>query len=106
MDKLDAWAEDRKGSLEQELKDMEKAIKELKRDVRKTRSLPEKIQLQKKANSMESKRNRKWKSYDTTTKEIENKKETLLDEIENRLRQKTKENIIFEIEWEIVDFND
>lgn len=102
MDKLDYWAEDRKKTLEQKLKEMDKKIKELKRESRKANSLPDKIQLQKQANDMESKRDKEWKEYDTAKKEIELKKDQLIDEIQSRLEQTIKEDIIFEIEWEIV----
>ncbi len=81
---------------------MDKKIKELKRKSRKANSLPDKIQLQKQANDMESKRDKEWKEYDTAKKEIELKKDQLIDEIQSRLEQNIKEDIIFEIEWEIV----
>ena len=102
MDKLDYWAEDRKKTLEQKLKEMDKKIKELKRESRKANSLPDKIHLQKQANDMESKRDKEWKEYDTAKKEIELKKDQLIDEIQSRLEQTIKEDIVFEIEWEIV----
>ena len=102
MDKLDYWAEDRKKTLEQKLKDMDKEIKELKRAARRANSLPEKIKLQKQVNNMESKRDKEWKEFDTSKKEIEQKKDRLLDNIETRMRQNITEKVIFEIEWEIV----
>ena len=102
MDKLDFWAEDRKKTLEQKLKEMDKNIRELKRSARRANSLPDKIKLQKQANDMENKRDKEWKEYETAKKEIENKKEQLIDDIEARLRQDITENIVFEIEWEII----
>ncbi|MDE0518316.1 MAG: SNF2-related protein, partial [Bdellovibrionales bacterium] len=102
MDKLDYWAEDRKKTLEQKLKEMDKSIRELKRSARRANSLPEKIKLQKQANDMENKRDKEWKEYEVAKKEIENKKEQLIDDIEARLKQNITENIVFEIEWEII----
>lgn len=81
---------------------MGKKIKELKRESRKANSLPDKIQLQKQANDMESKRDKEWKEYDTAKKEIETKKDQLIDEIQSRLEQNIKEDIVFKIEWEVV----
>ena len=103
MDKLDFWAEDRKKTLEQKLKEMDKNIRELKRSARRANSLPEKISLQKQANDMENKRDKAWKEYETAKKEIENKKEQLIDDIEACLQQNITENIVFEIEWELVN---
>ena len=102
MDKLDYWAEDRKKTLDQKLKEMDKNIRELKRSARRANSLPEKIRLQKQVNDMESKRDKEWKEYDIAKKEIELKKDQLIDDIQNQLEQKIKENVVFEIEWEIV----
>ncbi len=102
MDKLDFWAEDRKKTLEQKLKEMDKNIKELKRSARRANSLPEKIRLQKQVNDMEYKRDKEWKEYEMAKKGIENKKEQLIDDIEARLKQNIIENIVFEIEWRIV----
>ena len=102
MDKLDFWAEDRKKTLEQKLKEMDKNIRELKKSTRKAKSLPEKITLQKQVNDMESKRDKAWKEYETAKREIENKKDQLIDDIETRLKQNITEHIVFEIEWEII----
>ena len=102
IDRLDYWAEDRKKTLEKQLKDMDKNIKELKRSARRAKSLPEKIRLQKQANDTENKRDKAWKEYETTKKKIENEKEQLLDDIEKRVKPKITENILFEIEWEII----
>ena len=103
MDKLDFWAEDRKKTLEQKLKEMDKHIRELKRSARRANSLPEKIKLQKQANDMENKRDKEWKEYEIAKKAIENKKEQLIDDIEACLQQNITENTIFEIEWEIIN---
>ena len=102
MDKLDFWAEDRKKTLEQKLKEMDKSIKELKRATRKANSLPEKIRLQKQVNDMDSKRDKEWKDFDRAKQEIDDKKEELINNIEFRLKQKITDDIIFEIEWELV----
>ena len=102
MDKLDFWAEDRKKTLGQKLKEMDKSIRELKKSARKAKSLPEKITLQKQVNDMESKRDKAWKEYETAKREIENKKDQLIDDIETRLKQNIKEHIVFEIEWEVI----
>lgn len=47
MDKLDNWAEDKRAGLKVELKDLDDRIKELKRQMRQTANLPDKLALQK-----------------------------------------------------------
>ena len=102
MDKLDFWSEDRKRTLEEKLKELDKQIKETKKNARKANNLPEKIKLQKQVNDMENKRDKEWKEFDTAKKEIEKKKEQLIDNIESRMEQNITEDTIFEIEWEII----
>ncbi len=102
MDKLDFWAEDRKKTLEQKLREMDKEIKSLKKASRKANNLPDKIKLQKQVNDMEGKRDKEWREFDKAKKEIERQKEQLIDNIEARMKQKITEKAIFEIEWEIV----
>ena len=102
MDKLDYWAEDRKKTLEEKLKEMDRKIRILKKEFRKSSSLSEKLKLQKQINDLEKERDKEWKEYDIAKKEIEVKKDQLIDEIQNRLKQNITENIVFEIEWEII----
>ena len=102
MDKLDFWADDRKKTLEQKLKEMDRKIRELRKSARRAKTLPEKIKLQKQVNNVENNRDKEWKEYETAKKEIDNKKEQLINDIEAHLKQNITEDIIFEIEWEII----
>ncbi len=99
MDKLDAWADDKRVALKTNLKDLEDQIKELKKQARLASSLPEKIELQKKARSLEPKRDQAWQSYEASAHDIENKKDSLLDNVEARLAQHINEQQIFTIRW-------
>ena len=102
MDKLDRWAADQQKSLRTNLKELDDQIKELKRQVRQTSSLPDKIALQKKGKGLEKKRDEAWRSYDQAAREIEQKKEKLIDTVEARLSQTVTNQILFQIEWKIV----
>jgi hypothetical protein len=51
---------------------------------------------------LESKRDEAWREYEGTTKEIENKKDGLIDEIEKKLKQKISEEKLFTLRWKIV----
>ena len=101
MDKLDHWADDKRKSLKSQLKKLDGDIKELKRQVRASSNLPEKIALQRKAKKLEQRRNQAWRAYDNDAKEIDAKKEILLDEIESRLQQSISEERLFLIEWRL-----
>jgi hypothetical protein len=56
MEKLDHWAEDRRAGLKADLKDLDEQIKVLKKEVRQTGNMPEKLALQRKARALESQR--------------------------------------------------
>ena len=82
MGKLDNWAEDKRAGLKVELKDLDHRIKELKRQVRQTGNLPDKLALQKQVGQLAQKRDEAWRDYDTAAKQVERQKDTLLDQVE------------------------
>lgn len=42
-----------------------------------------------------------WREYDVAAKEIETRKDELIDAVEARLKQNITETTRFEIEWEV-----
>jgi superfamily II DNA/RNA helicase len=101
IDKLDKWADDRRVSLKAELSELDEAIKEAKKAARSAPNLPEKLEIQKKIRNLDKKRNEAWKNYDNASREIDQKKEVLIDEVESKLKQKIKEETLFTIKWEL-----
>jgi ERCC4-related helicase len=102
MDKLDRWADDQRGSLKGELDDLDIKIKETKREARAAPNLPTKLDLQRKLRQLEARRNDAWKEYDQASRDVDHKKERLLDEISGRLAQKTERENLFMIRWALV----
>lgn len=101
MDKLDRWAEDRRNSLKTILTDLDVKIRDMKRDARVAPNLPAKLDLQKQLRLMESKRNDAWREYDEATRDVEKKKDELLDTISKRLEQKIEKKELFTIRWNL-----
>ena len=101
MEKLDHWAEDRRTTLKTDLKELDDEIKELKKQVRQSSSLPDKIEMQKKLKALDKKRDEAWRGYDEAAKQIEARKDELIDAVEARLKQAITEKTLFEIEWEV-----
>lgn len=99
MDKLNAWAEDRRKTLKVTLKDYDDEIAGLKKQARSAPNLPEAIVIQKKIRDLDKKRDDAWKEYDEAAKEIERQKDGLIDQIEARLRQSIEENSLFLAHW-------
>ncbi len=102
MEKLDFWAEDKRKALKGDLKDYDEQISTLKKEVRVATNLPDKLSIQKKLRDLDKKRNDAWKAYDDAAKEIETRKDALIDSVEERLKQTVEERKIFTIKWEIV----
>lgn len=101
MDKLDHWAEDRRASLKGELDELDETIKETKKAARLAPNLPEKLERQRAARQLESKRTEAWKTFDEAAQEIERQKDGLLDEISQRLEQKHEEELLFTLRFKL-----
>jgi superfamily II DNA or RNA helicase len=102
MDKLDRWAEDQRGSLKADLEELDAKIKETKKEARSAPNLPTKLDLQRQLRQLEGKRNEAWKEYDQSSRNVEQKKDSLLDDIGQRLNQKTEREELFMIRWQLV----
>ncbi|MBN1930671.1 MAG: DEAD/DEAH box helicase [Desulfobacterales bacterium] len=101
MDKLDRWADDRRTALKLDLDEMDQEIKVTKKAARFAPNLPEKLELQKKLRSMETRRDDIWRSYDEASREIDRKKDDLLDDISRRLEQRLEMETLFFLHWRI-----
>ncbi len=101
MEKLDNWAEDKRAGLKADLKELDDQIKVLKKEIRQTGNLPDKLSLQRQARALEAKRDEAWRAYDTAAKDIETQKDQLLDQIEARLGQNVSDEQLFAVRFEI-----
>lgn len=102
MEKLDNWAEDKRAGLKADLKELDDQIKEIKREIRQTGNLPDKLALQKKVRSLEQKRDEAWRAYDDDARQVESQKDTLLDQVEERLAQVVTHIPLFTIRFQLV----
>jgi SNF2 family DNA or RNA helicase len=102
MEKLDNWAEDKRAGLKADLKELDEQIKALKKEIRQTGNLPDKLALQRQARTLETKRDEAWRAYDAAAKDIEVQKDGLLDQVEERLGQSVSDEELFAIRFEIV----
>ncbi len=102
LEKLDLWGEDRRNSLKVTLKDLDQEIKEIKKQSRLAPNLPDKLKLEKQRKKLENERDTAWKEYDGAAKEIEQNKDSLIDQIEQRLKQSLREEPLFLIKWKLI----
>jgi hypothetical protein len=101
LDKLDRWGEDQRNSLRVALRELEDKIKAVKKAARLAPNLPEKLKLEREKRQLESKRDEAWKEYEQAAKDIEDRKDTLMDEIEKRMNQILSEETLFTIRWKV-----
>ena len=101
MGKLDSWAEDKRTGLKFDLKELDDELKALKKEIRQTGNLPDKLALQRKARELEGKRDTAWRAYDDAAKDIEVEKDGLLDRVEEQLAQVVETEDLFTITFQI-----
>lgn len=84
------------------LKELEEQIKEVRRSARLAPNLPEKLRLERERRQLETKRDEAWKEYENAAREIDARKDSLMDEVEKRLQQNVHEATLFTIRWRVV----
>jgi ERCC4-related helicase len=102
LDKLDHWAEDQRSSLKLSLKETDERIKELKKQARSAGNLPDKLKLEKERRNLETRRDELWRAYDAAAKDIEVKKDKLIDRVQQLMEQRITHEELFTISWTVI----
>jgi adenine-specific DNA-methyltransferase len=101
-EKLDGWADDLKVGLEQEIKDLDRQIKEARRTATAALTLEDKLAGQKQVKALEQQRNAKRRALFDAQDEIDRQRERLIAEIEGKLQQRTSLTELFRVHWKLV----
>ncbi len=101
VQKLDAWADDLKLGLEQEIKESDREIKEVRRSAAISPTLEEKLSWQKKQRELEGKRSRLRRELFARQDEVEAQRNDLITQLEAQLQQQVEERTLFTVEWEL-----
>jgi len=101
VQKLDAWADDLKLGLEQEIKAIDAEIKETRRTAATSPTLEAKLAHQKRQRELEAKRSRLRKELFARQDEIEGQRNELIEQLEVQLQQQVQEHTLFTIGWEL-----
>jgi hypothetical protein len=99
VEKLDAWADDLKLGLEQEIKGVDLEIKELRRTAAIAATLEDKLIHQKHQRTLEAKRTQLRRELFTRQDEIEAQRNELIEGLEGQLCQQLEERILFGMKW-------
>ena len=102
LDKLECWADDLKSSIEMELKDLDKEIKARKTESKRIINLEDKVREQRDIKELEKKRNSLRLNLFQAQDDIDDKKETLISNIESRMKQSISSHDLFKFRWTIM----
>lgn len=102
VQKLDAWADDLKLGLEQEIKEIDREIKEVRRTAATSPTLEEKLAHQKHQRELEAKRSKLRRELFARQDEVEEQRNGLISELEEQLQQQVEERALFTVEWELI----
>jgi superfamily II DNA/RNA helicase len=101
VQKLDAWADDLKLGLEQEIKEIDREIKEVRRTAATAPTLEEKLSWQKKQRELEGKRGKLRRDLFARQDKVEEQRNGLISQLEDQLQQQVEERMLFVIGWQL-----
>ncbi len=101
LQKLDRWSEDLKLSLEHEIKELDKQIRELRRSAVLAQSLQDKLTHQKQLRDLERRRNGKRRELFDAQGAIDQQREDLIGKIEKQLKHTNEVRTLFTIRWRV-----
>jgi ERCC4-related helicase len=102
IEKLDRWGEDQRVSLKVALEDADEAIAVAKKESRLARTLPEKLEHERRVRQLQTQRTEAWRAYDEAAHAVDGRKDALLDDIAARLRQTEKIDELLVLRWRLV----
>lgn len=102
VSKLDHWADDLKEGLEYDIKELDKAIKQTRRDAKIAATLEEKLALQKQQRDLEKQRNNARRELFDRQDEVDERREALIESLESKLNKQTQTTDLFSIHWQLV----
>ena len=102
VNKLDAWADDLKEGLEASIKELDKEIKEVRREAKIAPTLEEKLSLQKQQKQLESQRNKNRRELFDRQDEVDERREALIESLEGKLNKKTTLETLFTVRWSVI----
>ena len=101
-EKLDAWADDLKVGLEREIKDLDRQIKEARTKSKGAATLADKLQAQKEQRDLEGQRDKKRRELFDRQDQIQTRRDSLIDELEQQLGQQVTTTRLFAVEWALL----
>lgn len=101
-DKLETWADDKMMSAEEQLRNTKARILQLKRDARKAVTLQEQSVIQQELSTLERQQRKQRQEIFSVEDEIIERRDALIQALQERLKQTTEEEHLFTIHWSVV----
>ena len=101
-DKLERWADDKLLASEEALRNTKARITQLKRDARKAATLQEQDGIQRELSELERKQRRQRQEIFAVEDEIIEKRDALIESLQQRLQEKTETETLFTLRWQVV----
>ena len=102
VEKLDDWADDLKDVQEQEIKNLDVQIKQVRREAKAAPSLEEKLARQKEQRTLEQKRSQLRRELFQKQDEIDANRDRIIGDLEGKLSKSVRVCEIFRIQWMVV----
>ena len=99
MEKLEARAADLKSGLEQSIKELDREIRQIKRDARLAEDLQAKLDHHQKITTLERRRNQQRRDLFSAQDEIDADKERLMDQVQSQLATESQRQVLFRLRW-------
>jgi hypothetical protein len=98
-EKLTSWAEDLKGGLEREIKDLDASIRDVRRESLAAESLDAKLEAQRSLRALERQRAAKRKDLFESQDRVDSQRDDLISRVEAKLVQHIDVQQLFTIRW-------
>ena len=100
-EKLESWADDLKLGLEREIKELDRRIREARREATIAMTLEEKLATQKHIKALETERSTKRRTLFDAQDQVDAQRATLIEQIEGKLEQKADIHSLFVVRWRL-----
>ena len=101
-ERLDKWADDMIVTAENELKDTKNQIKRLNREAGLSPNLDEQHRIQEEIKKLERKKRKQRMEIFAVEDQIEQKRDSLIEVLEQQMTQKTEIKTLFTLAWEVI----
>ena len=101
-ERLDRWADDMVAGAEKALADTKAQLRQLNRQARLATTTEEQHGLQRKVRALEREQRRQRQRIFDVEDEIRERRDELIDQLEQRMKQRTSEEELFTIRWRVV----